>query len=99
MKIKLYFPEESLAAIKSMGLRQMSPETLRWAANHPSSNYGLGVLLRGKSGDILDGKSFAAMVNAFGAWIEVDSEDTARRVNNALVTAQTQIESSVKVVT
>ncbi|WAR45495.1 hypothetical protein [Methylomonas rapida] len=97
MKIKLYFPPESIDAIKGMGLRQMSPETLRWTANHPSSNYGLGVLLRGKSGEILDGRSFAAMVKAFGAWIEVDSEDTARRVHNALVTAATETEAAVKV--
>ena len=98
MKIKLYFPESSLDAIREMGLRQMSPETLRWTDDHPSSNYGLGVLLRGKSGEILDGKSFLAMVKGFNAWIEVDSEDTARRVHNALVTAQTQTDSSVKVV-
>ncbi|MDW0822740.1 hypothetical protein P2K17_14130 [Mannheimia haemolytica] len=53
--------------------------------------------LRGKSGEILDGKSFAAMVHAFGAWIETDSEDTSRRVHNALVTAATGTEESVKV--
>lgn len=97
MKIKLYFPDESIAAIKRMGLRQMSPETLRWTAEHSASNYGLGVLLRGKSGEILDGKSFAAMVQAFGAWIETDSDDTSRRVHNALVTAATGTEESVKV--
>ncbi|MBE0436923.1 MAG: hypothetical protein IBX56_14095 [Methylomicrobium sp.] len=96
MKIKLYLPDESMAAIKSMGLRQMSPETLRWTASHPASNYGLGVLLRGKSGEILDGKSFAALVHNFGAWIETDSEDTSRRVHNALVTAATGTEVAVK---
>ena len=98
MKIKLYFPDESIAAIKRMGLRQMPQETLRWTAEHPASNYGLGVLLRGKSGEILDGKTFAAMVHAFGAWIETDSEDTSRRVHNALVTAASGTEKSVKVV-
>ncbi|WP_439438032.1 hypothetical protein [Salinivibrio costicola] len=98
MKIKLYFPDESIAAINRMGLRQKSPETIRWTADHPQSNYAMGVLLRGKSGDILDGKSFAAMVHAFGAWIETDSEDTSRRVHNALVTVATGTESSVKVV-
>ncbi|MDW0915719.1 hypothetical protein P2J98_14165 [Mannheimia haemolytica] len=66
-------------------------------ADHPSSSYGMGALLRGKSGEILDGKSFAAMVHAFGAWIETDSEDTSRRVHNALVTAATGTEESVKV--
>ncbi|MDW0840931.1 hypothetical protein P2J41_14180 [Mannheimia haemolytica] len=65
--------------------------------DHPSSSYGMGALLRGKSGEILDGKSFAAMVHAFGAWIETDSEDTSRRVHNALVTAATGTEESVKV--
>ncbi|MDW0912973.1 hypothetical protein P2J45_14155 [Mannheimia haemolytica] len=68
-----------------------------WTADHPSSSYGMGALLRGKSGEILDGKSFAAMVHAFGAWIETDSEDTSRRVHNALVTAATGTEESVKV--
>ncbi len=80
-----------------MGLRQMSPETIRWTTDHVQSNHGIGVLLRGKSGDILDGKSFAAMVHAFGAWIETDSEETSRRVHNALVTVVTGTEESVKV--
>ena len=97
MKIKLYFPDEAIAAIKRIGLRQMSPETLRWTADHPASNYGMGVLLRGKSGEILDGNYFAAMVHTFGAWIETDSEDSSRRVHNALFTAATSTEESVKV--
>lgn len=97
MKIKLYFPDESIAAIKRMGLRQMSPETLRWTADHPSSSYGIGVLLRGKSGEVLDGKSFAAMAHAFGAWIETDSEDTKRRVHSILTTAAMGTEDSVKI--
>ena len=71
MKIKLHFSNESTAALKGMGLRQMSPESLRWTTDHPASHYGAGVLLRGKSGEILDGRSFAAMTNAFGAWIEL----------------------------
>ena len=97
MKIKLYFPNESIAAINRMGLRQISPETLRWTTENPASNHGMGVLLRGKSGEILDGKSFAAMVYSFGAWIETDSDDTRRRVHNALVTAATGTKGSVKV--
>lgn len=97
MKIKLCFPDKSIAAIKALGLRQISPETLRWTTKHPSSNYGMGVLLRGKSGEILDGRAFAALVSNFGAWIETDSEDTSRRVHNALVTVATQTEASVKV--
>ncbi|MDW0819992.1 hypothetical protein P2I54_14165 [Mannheimia haemolytica] len=90
--------EEALSELERVAEdRQMSPETLRWTADHPSSSYGMGALLRGKSGEILDGKSFAAMVHAFGAWIETDSEDTSRRVHNALVTAATGTEESVKV--
>lgn len=98
MKIKLQFPPESVAALKRMGLSQRATETLRLVTDHPASNYGIGVLLRGKSGDILDGRSFAAMTNAFGAWIECDSSDTKRRVENALVTAATGLDDAVKVV-
>ena len=98
MKIKLYFPQESLDAIRQLGLRQLSPETLRWTADHPASQHGLGVLLRGKSGDILDGNAFASLVRSFGAWIETDSDDTSRRVHNALVTAATGTAMAVRVV-
>ncbi|QQJ90674.1 hypothetical protein JFJ84_03505 [Histophilus somni] len=97
MKIKLYFPDESIATIKRMGLRQMSPETLRWTADHPSSSYGMGALLRGKSGEILDGKCFAALVPAFGAWIDIDIADTTRRFNISIVTAATGSDESFKV--
>lgn len=97
MRIKLIFPADSLAAIKRLGLSQRSPETLRWTDEHPASHYGTGVILRGKSGDILDGRSFAAMANAFAAWIEVDSADTKRRVENALVTAATGLDNAIKV--
>lgn len=95
MKIKLFFPPEAIVAIKEMGLRQMNPETLRWTTEHPQSSYGMGVLLRGKSGEILDGRSFQAMAEAFGAWIECDSRDTKRRVENALVTAVTGLDDRV----
>lgn len=85
-----------MEAVKALGLRQNNPETLRLVTDHPQSSYGFGVLLRGKSSDILDGRSFMAMYKAFGAWIECDSEDTQRRVRNALVTAQTQLDDQVK---
>ena len=98
MKIKLCFPDVGIQAIKALGLRQRNPETLRWTADHQSSSYGIGVLLRGKSGEILDGKSFAGMHHAFGAWIEVDSADTKQRVENALVTAATELDDQIKVV-
>lgn len=80
-----------------MGLRQHCPETLRWTTDHPGSSYGLGVLLRGKSGDVLSGRDFAAMVYAFGAWIETDSEGTARKVRNALVTVATGTDEAVRI--
>lgn len=98
MIIRLCFPPESEAAIKNMGLRQRNPERLRWTTDHPASHYGCGVLLRGKSGDILDGASFKALNNAFGAWIEVDSVATKRRCENALVTAATELDDAIKVI-
>jgi urocanate hydratase len=97
MKIKLPFPPAGIEAIKSLGLRQINPETLRWTTDHPASHYGTGVLLRGKSGEILDGKSFAAMHHAFGAWIECDSANTKRRCENALVTAATELDDAIKI--
>jgi hypothetical protein len=84
MKIKLCFPAAGIEAIKALGLRQKNPETLRLTTQHSASNYGAGVLLRGKSGEVLDGRSFAAMHKGFGAWIECDSANTKRRVGNAL---------------
>ena len=57
MRIKLCFPPESITALARMGLRQRNPETLRWS-DGPSlgSSYGLGVVLRGKSGDGLSSR-------------------------------------------
>lgn len=95
MKIKLFFPPESIASIKKLGLRQINPETLRWTTGHSASSYGIGVLLRGKSGEILDGRSFQAMANSFGAWIECDSADTKSRVENALLTAATELDDRI----
>jgi hypothetical protein len=84
MKIKLCFPPAGIEAIHALGLRQTNSETLRLTTQRGASNYGAGVLLRGKSGEILDGRSFEAMHKGFGAWIECDSADTKRRVGNAL---------------
>jgi hypothetical protein len=98
MKIKLHFPAAAIERIKALGLRQINPETLRWTVDHPASSYGIGVLLRGKSGEILDGRTFAVMCEHFGAWIECASADTKRRVENALVTGATGMDDRVKVV-
>lgn len=98
MRIKLYIPEERLAGLKALGITQSSRETLRWTTDHPASNYGLGVILRGKSGEILDGRTFALMVCIFGAWIETDSESTQRKVRNALATAAVGVDDHVKVI-
>lgn len=98
MRIKLHFPDSGIEAIKALGLRQGNPETLRWTTDHSCSSHGIGVLLRGKSGEILDGRSFQAMHTAFGAWIEVDSERTKQRVENSLVTAVTGLDDQIKIV-
>lgn len=98
MKIKLHFPPEAIDGIKALGLRQINPETLRWTVEHPTSSRGIGVILRGKSGELLDGRSFSVLANHFGAWIEVDSARTKNRVENALVTAVTELDDRIRVV-
>lgn len=98
MRIKLHFPAEGHAAIVALGLRQLNPETLRWTDDPgKGSSYGLGVILRGKSGEGLSGQAFLAMHKAFGAWIEVDSADTQRRVRNALATALSEMDDHVRI--
>jgi hypothetical protein len=84
MKITLNIPPDGLKKIKALGLRQRSPERLRWTADHPQSSYGIGVLLRGQSAELLDGASFRSLVDNFDAWIECDSERTRQRVDGAL---------------
>jgi len=96
MRIKLHFPQESIDALRKIGLRQSNPETLRLVVNHPQSSYGIGVLLRGKSGDIFDGHSFLALQH-FGARILVDSAETKRKVENALVTAATELDDAIQI--
>jgi hypothetical protein len=97
MKIKLHIPADGLAAIKALGLRQTSPETLRLVTDHPDSSYGIGVLLRGKSGEPLGGRDFAALHQSFGAWIECDSLRTKQRVEVALVTGVTGLGDQIRV--
>ena len=96
MKIKLHFPASGIGDISALGLRQTNPETLRLTTQHSMSSHGIGVLLRGKSGEILDGRTFEAL-QAFGAWIECDSPETKLRVENALVTAVTGLDDRIKV--
>jgi len=98
MRIKLHFPPEAIDGIKRLGLRQINPETLRWITDHPASHYGAGVILRGKSGEILDGRSFEALAKHFGAWIECDSARTKHRVELALVTAASQLDDAIRIV-
>lgn len=95
MMIRLHIPAESIAALKRMGLNQRPVEVLRWTTDHPSSSFGIGVILRGKSGELLDGRTFAALHHAFGAWIEVDGADTKRRTQNALVTAASGLDDAI----
>ena len=96
MKIKPHFSADGLEQIKALGLRQINPETLRLTTQRSMSSHGIGVLLRGKSGEILDGRTFEAL-QAFGAWIECDSPETKLRVENALVTVATGMDDRVKV--
>lgn len=97
IRIALHFPAGAIEGIHQLGLRQRNPERLRWTDEHPGSSYGAGVILRGKSGELLDGRSFAAMVRHFGAWIQVDSARTKSRVENALVTAATGVDDAVRI--
>lgn len=93
----MHFSPQGESAIKALGLRQRNPETLRWTAQHSQSNHGLGVLLRGKSGELLDGRAFKALHDAFGARIECDSINTKRRVENALVTVALGLDDAITI--
>jgi len=97
MRIHLHFPGSGIDAIAAMGLRQRNPERLRLVMDHQSSSYGIGVLLRGNTGEILDGRSFAALNKAFGAWIECDCAEAKRKVENVLVTAATELDDFVRI--
>lgn len=59
-------------------------EKLRWTDQHPSSHYGLGVLLRGHGGRILDGATFKSLALWCGAKIVCGDERERRRVAGAL---------------
>ena len=94
MRIKLHFPPAGMDTIREMGMRQSNPETLRLVANHPE--YGRTVVVRGKSSDVLDGQVFLTLHRKFGAWIEVDSDTTKRRVAAVLETDQTGLDDQIK---
>lgn len=55
------------------------PRALRWTTAHPASSYGGGVLLFGKSSELLDGATFRALRDGRGARLETDRPDRARR--------------------
>jgi len=58
-------------------------ERLKWTTKHPLSKYGLGVVLRLESGELLDGATFSAM--ARDGWrIECSDSLDCRRVAGAL---------------
>lgn len=96
MRIKLHFPAESIDAIKSLGLRQINPETLRLVTDHSAAAH-MGVILRGKSGEVLDGCAFQALHTRYGAWIVCDSAATKGRVERALATCVTGLADQITV--
>ena len=54
------------------------PRALRWNVKHARSSYGRGVLLFGKSSEILDGAMFRALRDGRGAWLQTNRPDRAR---------------------
>lgn len=74
MKTTLIIPDSK--ARQTLGARRRS--RLTWTTNHPSSHYGLGVLLY-STGDILDGFNFRGFRDTLGAVIETDNPDKVCR--------------------
>jgi len=68
--IKLIFPNP--AKLKEVGIIPVSVVALRWTTDHPASHYGLGVLLRKYGSEIVDGATFRAARDNFGAVIVTD---------------------------
>jgi len=84
-------------------IRLVSPtgsrERLRWTDQHPMSSYGLGVVLRAKSGIPLDGAAFARLARE-GWRIECDTDLERRRVAGALAWAALDLpKDALKVLT
>lgn len=97
MNITLHFPPTIIERLEADGDFFTNPETLTWTEEHPASNYGLGVILRSDGETLIDGLAFAQITYTYDAWIEVDSEDTWRKVNNALATGATQCQDRIRV--
>lgn len=58
-------------------------EKLRWTDQHPRSAFGLGALSRGRTGETLDGATFAELV-ARGGRLECSTDLERRRAAGAL---------------
>ena len=95
MRVRLVFPPGAVDEIRAMGLRHSGAEKLRLVMDHPGSHHGLGVLLRGKSGDLLDGATLAVLRARWGAWIEVDDARVQAHVRRALATAPLGLDDAV----
>lgn len=55
-----------------------TPMSLRWTVHDGRSRYGQGVLCYRNSRDILDGATFRALRDGFGARLETGRPDRAR---------------------
>jgi hypothetical protein len=73
MRTRLVFSQAAIDSLRASGLRQRNPERLWWTNEHSASQYGSGVLLRGKFGDIFDGAQFRELRDALGVVIETDN--------------------------
>ena len=96
MKISLNFPADAIEKMKKMGFEPVTPEALSWAEGHPNRKDADGVVLRGEENKLLDGVTFAALVNNFGAWIEVDSKEAQTKIAASVVSDDADTAKSVK---
>jgi hypothetical protein len=106
MKISLNFSAEAMEKMKQKGFDPVTPEVLTWAEHgndadgivyHPNPKAD-GVVLRGsETKSMLDGSTFAALVNNLGAWIEVDSDDARAKVAAAVASTDADTDKAVKV--
>lgn len=68
---------------------------LRWTDQSSASSHGLGVLMRRRSSQVIDGAYFAQMVREEGARIVCTDEHEARRCAGALGFAALGLPESV----
>ena len=99
MKISLNFPTGAIEKMKRMGFEPVTPEELSWAEGHPNRKNADGVVLRGEENKLLDGVTFAALINNFGAWIEVDSKELQSKIITSVASDDADTAKSVKLVT